>query len=627
MAKEILLAPFPREVKRLDGIVSLSQLTFVLMPRGMSREILFIANRLKHTLARYAGIDGKLVMNDYGVAQRPLIKLVLEPVSSYRNGGYKLLINPEEVAIISNSPAGLFYGVATLKQLLMQFARELPCLTISDEPDFRNRGVMLDVSRGKVPTMETLFKLIDWLADLKINQIQLYTEHTFEYLQHPVVWYGASPVTGEEILELDAYCKDRFVELVPNQNSFGHLRRWLMHPEYKHMAECPDGFEAPWGRYDYPFSLSPVVPDSLQFIESLYDELLPYFSSTHFNVGCDETFDLGQGKSREVAQVEGKHRVYLAFLRKIHELVVKRNRRMMLWSDIINEAPELVPELPEDIIVLEWGYEASHPFEEHLRRFAESGLEFYVCPGTSAWNSIAGRTENALANLRSAAECGKKYGAAGYLITDWGDNGHLNYLPVSYLGYLYGAAVAWSYERNKDLDVAKALSYFAFLDSTGFSGKAFYDLGNVYKAVGRVIRNASVLAKILIADLGDTGMMEGIAPEGLDAAAAAIDRAKESFKGSSPRCDDADIVRREFYNAARMLLHACELGKVKQRISSATDNIESDIKHKMRELSVDLGAIIDEHRKLWLARNRVGGLEDVSLKRLNELYRAYRKLC
>jgi hypothetical protein len=57
----------------------------------------------------------------------------------------------------------------------------------------------------------------------------------------------ASPMTAEEILRLDAYCRARFVELVPNQNSFGHFEQWLKHPEYRHLAECPDGFEYPWG--------------------------------------------------------------------------------------------------------------------------------------------------------------------------------------------------------------------------------------------------------------------------------------------------------------------------------------------------------------------------------------------
>src|SRR6185436_16742198 len=116
------------------------------------------------------------------------------------------------------------------------------------------------------------------------------------------------------------------------------------------------------------------------------------------------------------------------------------------WGDIIIEQPELIAELPKDAIALEWGYEADHPFLDHAQRFAESGLEFTVCPGTSSWNSLAGRADNALRNLALAAVAGHESGARGCLITDWGDFGHLQPLPVSYLGFLAGAGFAWNVE-------------------------------------------------------------------------------------------------------------------------------------------------------------------------------------
>ena len=95
-------------------------------------------------------------------------------------------------------------------------------------------GYMLDVSRYRVPTMETVKRQVDLLASLGYNHFQLYTEHTFAYPQHEAVWREASPFTPAEIRELDAYCAARGIELAPNQNSFGHLEHWLSHPEYNH---------------------------------------------------------------------------------------------------------------------------------------------------------------------------------------------------------------------------------------------------------------------------------------------------------------------------------------------------------------------------------------------------------
>ena len=106
---------------------------------------------------------------------------------------------------------------------------------------FAVRSYMLDISRDKVPTMGTLKQLVDILARFDYNQFQLYTEHTFAYAAHKAVWEKASPLTAEEIRELDLYCVMHGIELVPNQNCFGHMERWLTKPDYNHLAELPKG--------------------------------------------------------------------------------------------------------------------------------------------------------------------------------------------------------------------------------------------------------------------------------------------------------------------------------------------------------------------------------------------------
>jgi N-acetyl-beta-hexosaminidase len=339
----------------------------------------------------------------------------------------------------------LFYGVVTFLQLIRLGDGRIPLGEIEDEPDFPVRGVMLDISRDKVPTMATLFELVDKFAAWKLNHLELYIEHTFAYQNHRAVWENSSPMTGAEIRMLDDYCRARFIDLVPNQNSFGHLTKWLTKPAYAELAESPEGGDTPWGTHNpLPNSLNPADPRSLALIAELYDELLPHFSSRKFNVGCDETWDLGQGKCKALCAERGKGRVYLDYVRKLYELVKGHGKTMHFWGDIIIKYPELVPELPKDVVVLEWGYDADHPFAEHGAKFEAAGIPFHVCPGTSAWNSIAGRVENGFANLRAAAENGLRYGATGYLITDWGDNGHWQVLPVSYPGFMAGAAMAWN---------------------------------------------------------------------------------------------------------------------------------------------------------------------------------------
>lgn len=434
-------------------------------------------------------------------------------------------------------------------------------------------------------------------------------------------------MTGEEILELDAFCRERYIELVPNQNSFGHMLRWLKHPAYAHLAEAPNGFTFPWGRVSRePFSLCPTDPGSLALLAELYEELLPHFSSRQFNVGCDETWDVGQPgtRSEAVARQKGAGRVYLDFLRQIHDLVTRHGRTMQFWGDIIIKHPDLIPELPADTIALEWGYEADHPFDEHGAAFAASGIPFYVCPGTSSWLSIAGRTANALANLWSAAENGLKHGAIGYLNTDWGDYGHWQPLPVSYLGFAYGAAVSWAAAANHTLDVPAALDHFAFQDEAGVMGQLAYDLGNVYQLAGVLGDNRSALHGLLMhADvpLGET-WMAGLKAEDLARAQAAIEEIMLRLDSAQIMALDADLIMDEFDLAANLLLHACKLGQA--QLAAPGQKVTSIPDRQRKRLAEELEPLLDEYRRIWLARNRPGGLADsiARLEKLLELYRA-----
>jgi len=550
----------------------------------------------------------------------------VDPAQVPQPEGYRLTISAHHIHIVAHDGAGAFYAAMTMRQLARQCAGagELPCLRIEDWPDFPHRGVLLDISRDKVPTMETLYALVDLLAEWKINQFQLYTEHTFAYRHHREVWENASPMTGEQVMALDVYCRQRFMELVPNQNSFGHLHRWLKHPRYRHLAETPAGFQSPWG--DDPFSLCPLEPGSLELLAELYDELLPHFSSRQFNVGCDETFDLGQGRSRAACEERGMGRVYLEFLLKIHQLVQRHGRTMQFWGDIIVHYPDLISELPKDVIALEWGYEADHPFAKDGEKFAQAGVPYYVCPGTSSWNSIAGRTANALGNLWNAAESGQAHGAIGYLITDWGDNGHWQHLPVSFLGYAYGAAVSWAAQANRDLDLPRALALHAFQDAIGVMGRLAYDLGNAYRKAGVLVPNASLLALLLLrpdfAPLAPQSWGEGgELAEGLERTLEYVDRVMAPLAQARMARPDAELIADEFRNAAALLRHACHLGIA--CLQTESGKIASIPAERRQALASELEEIAAEYRRLWLSRNRPGGLAD-SVGRMERLLGMYR---
>jgi hypothetical protein len=559
-------------------------------------------------------------------------RLTIDPRTALEDEGYRLAVGPPGIDVTAASGPGLFYGIGTLCQWLRLHQaesagppREIRGIEIEDSPDFSHRGVLLDISRNKVPTMETLLSLVDLLAGWKINQIQLYTEHSFAYEGHELVWEGASPVTPDEIRTLDLHCRNRFVELVPNQNSFGHFHRWLRHDRYRPLAECPEGVRHPFSDRKEPFSLCPLDPGSLELLQDLYDQLLPNFSSSLLNVGFDETFDLGQGRSSEICRERGRAEVYIDFLEKVHRLSSKHGRRIQFWADMVLDEPQVLRRVPADAIALDWGYEADHPFADEMARLREEGLDFYACPGTSSWNSLGGRIDNALRNLAAASVAGRAAGALGYLIADWGDSGHLQPLPVSYPGLLAGAAFAWNSTSAREptaLDLASLLGIHALADSTGTLGRALVELGTVYRASGALPRNGTALFHLLLSpqDPLSHPRYRGLDPRGLEEALDRLGKTAEELRHFTARTEEHEGVARELLWVAEALILAAHLGTA--RLERPREASLAPLQTGARgELGEQLALILEKLPEIWLLRNRPGGLAD-SLRCLEPLQRS-----
>ncbi|MEA3337871.1 MAG: glycoside hydrolase family 20 zincin-like fold domain-containing protein [Chloroflexota bacterium] len=615
------LIPVPRQFDLTGDTFQLAPDRLIIIDSIDPQALWFSAQQLQDALRAFAEVRWQIVSGTVVPADQVGVNLSIVPGSVPHEQGYSLTITPGRIDVIASRPAGVYYAVQTLRQLLQQRADSLPALRCTDWPDFPNRGVMLDISRDKVPTMETLFDLVDLLASLKINQFQLYTEHTFAYRNHPTVWADASPMTGEQILALDAYCRDRYIELVPNQNTFGHMHRWLEHDAYKQLAEVLDGFDTPWGWHEGPYSISPSVPGSIDLVRDMLDELLPHFTSQQANVGCDETFDIGQGLSKNLVAERGAGQVYLDFLLKIYREVKARGYTMQFWGDIVMEHPELVSELPTDAIALEWGYEAGHKFEEHGARYHAAGIPFYVVPGTSSWRTIVGRTDNAMENLRNAARNGLKHGAVGYLNTDWGDDGHWQPLPVSYLGFLYGAALSWHGETNIALDIAQALNHYAFCDESGQMGSIVFELGNLYQDIGFPAPNSSALfsamlyrPQILRERIGAIDDLDAT-QERIRVTEAKLDDLEQRLSQSNCQRPDAALIDQEFRWAINMLRHSCQ--RLRWLIGIVPDGPEI-----RQDLAGQADALIAGYDHIWHARNRPGGYEESvgRLKRMRDDY-------
>ncbi len=406
------------------------------------------------------------------------LKLVCEPGAGTGLETHRIRVLPECVEVVGVSAAGCFHALQTLRQLLALHPGDIPCVVIQDAPAFPLRGLLYDVTRGKVPHVTTLKSLVDRLAALKCNQLQLYIEHAFTFAFDPDICDAGHGLTPEEIREVDAYARDRFITLVPAVATMGHMGRILTLPKYRHLAEIEP--TQTWDQMSWPqrargFTLDVLNPESMRLVERIWDNILDAFSSSVANICGDEPHDLGRGRNAARLDEAGRASAYVRRIAETCRFVQSRGRSAQMWSDVLvhhldslgdpqggtgsqagrqqvgdllnqrqlGELPHLLRDLPRDITVLHWGYDHGSRYDM-TRRFVEAGFPTVVCPGTTGWKRILNAIGLAERNITSFTRAGLQAGATGLLNTDWGDHGHFNAPGCSAHGIALGAACGWS---------------------------------------------------------------------------------------------------------------------------------------------------------------------------------------
>jgi hypothetical protein len=187
------------------------------------------------------------------------------------------------------------------------------------------------------------------------------------------------------------------------------------------------------------------------------------------------------------------------------------------------------------------------------------------------------------------------------LVKDWGDGGHHQYLPISYTGLLAGAAYSWSLKSSIDINISEAVSRFIFKDSSSVLGKVIFELGRIHEKTGVLPGNSTIFNNLLFWDTNDKKILEKLNVKDLESCLRSFRELKELLAQSCSGLSDGQLVKEELLNAMRM----AEFG-VNKAISGLGGKVEKT--HMRKELL----KIIGMHEELWLARNRIGGLNESS---------------
>lgn len=562
--------------------------------------------------------------------------------------GYRLRTGPEGVAVEHRDALGLRYALHTLDQVRASGDYTDTGYDISDHPDFAVRGFLLDISRDRVPTRRTLARWIEILSLARFTQLELYGEHTFAFRDHREVWQDASPLTADDLRWLDARCAAAGIELVANQNTFGHMERFLRHPRHAHRAENPEGFER-GGVHRPPSTLEPT-PDNAAFATALVEEVSREVRSRRLNIGADEPFELGRGRSADRVAEHGVAEVYFTFLTRLMAPWLEAGHTVEFWADVFADHPELMDRVPPGAVPVVWQYDGPRllsevidgdtpeartwqrlgadldnlreGFRSRAKLLSEAGVPFWVAPGASNWNSLLGRIDNAVDNMLDAAGTGRENAAEGFLLTSWGDHGHWDAPSVAYGPAVFGGAVSWCLESNSDLDIAAVLDEHVLLDEARLTGGVLMRLGRVYRDLEVPVLNGSPIARALFPDPA-VPLPSLPSPEAMDRVSVTLAACREELAAADPAAADGDVVLRELRHAVVLAEFALDVLRARAAVGAdagadvvaAADAVDPAA---ARRLLRRIEPLLAEQRACWLLRSRPGGLDD-SVKELDRL--------
>lgn len=595
------------------------------IPAG--RPVLSMAPALQDA-CRAAGYDPQRNLAEFLTAADGTLPITAELTDGV-SGAFAIEIQPSgTVHIHCADGAGLYYAVEALRQLVVQTSGHfLPVCTVQDAPALEVRGIMLDIGRDKILQMQTLYTLIDLFGRMRINHLQLYMEgFCFDYPQYRYLFSDETPLTAEEFRSLSAYARARFIDLVPNQNVLGHMEKWLERPQFRHLAECEDGYIFNNLFWRPPMTLDVYDPGSIALAKELLDTLLANSDSDYVNLNLDEPFEMGMGKNKEIADRDGRLKLYFDYVDKLNSYCRTKGKKMMMWGDEVLADPANAARLPHDVTLLDWIYEGDARFEEHARQMQQAGLRFCLCPGTSSWGALTGRNDNMLANIADAAANAVKYGGAGIITTDWGDLGHWQYLSASYPAFACAALFAWCGTARREA-AEWYCNRFLYMSSDDSAFRTAWNLGNYYKLERAPLYNTTLCFAVmsskyyfdsieefdekmerlltLSANIARTNHIpEKSARIEMDYAemTAYLNRVEQEIHAAQFDCPGNLLLREEMENGLRMVRYGAKLYHTLKDLRGTPA-----YRQNMAELADELNAILKVHYKLWCARNRTGG--------------------
>ncbi|HEV7682426.1 MAG TPA: glycoside hydrolase family 20 zincin-like fold domain-containing protein [Pyrinomonadaceae bacterium] len=621
----VKLIPAPRQITLRLNRFQLAGKPRIVLADARSADARFAASDFASDVSETAKLEIRIVNSgsrhsilvgnlDLPSVQAALKRTGISVPANLDAEGYVLVVSPDEVLVAGQSDAGTFYGLQTLKQLVRGEGSDafIPAVEIVDWPAMRWRGVSDDISRGPVPTVDYIKRQLRTFAAFKLNMHSFYMEQTFASGSNPLIGPAGGSLTPDEIRELVAYARRYHIELVPEQQTFGHLHKALKFEKYNELAETP-----------YGDVLSPQQEGSYKLIAAWYRELNELFPGKFFHIGADETFELGEGQSREAAKARGVGAIYFEHLNRVREVLKPYDRRLMFWGDIALNHPDLIGSIPKDMIVMNWDYAAKDDYLPRIKPFKDVGLEEFVCPGVHNWNQIFPNLDASSKNIANFVRDGQASGALGMMNTSWDDDGEAIF-EMTWYGIVLGAAASWqnkavdqnAFDDNFDwaffrsdgdefTDALRALGSVNTLLGIGSSDELFWrdPFTSGFQRQVRTLSSQVREMRLAVEDADESLLRNEAKARRNRSMIPAMRFAAQRFDHLGRRMQVMEKFSKDYWEAYLNLSDRRKVGRLR--------NYWGNVYNSLREMTEELTILRESYRKLWLAENRPYWLDSI----------------
>ncbi|MCA1613923.1 MAG: family 20 glycosylhydrolase [Acidobacteria bacterium] len=626
----IQIIPRPRQLAATGERFPVTPRTRLALADARSEDDRFAAADFNDDLRQTAGLalkvggrrDRDLILVglvDHPAVQSALKRAGLDVPANLNAEGYALCVTPREVVVAGKTPAGTFYGLQTLKQLVRGEGASayVQGAKIVDWPAMRWRGFFDDINRGPVPTLDYIKRQLRTGASFKLNMHSFNLENIVEWKSHPLLGPEGGALAQSEVRELVAYARRYHVELVPQQQTFGHLRKVLTLEKYAPLAESQPAADV----------LSPQRPETYRLVADWYKELAELFPGKFFHIGADEVFELAEGQSREQVKDRGVGFVYFEHLRRVRELLAPHNRRLMFWGDIALRHPELIASVPREMIVMNWTYGPRDDYTARIKPFKDAGLEQFVCPGVHSWNQIFPAHDQTARNVVNFVRDGQRAGALGAMNTQWDDDGE-SLFEMAWYGVVLGAAASWQegelgvegFERDFDWAFFRAdgdrfvrsirtLGSVNTLLNVPTTNPVFWQepFTPAFHERARTLREKTKQMRLAVEEVEETVKREGPRARRNRTMLPALVFAARRFDHLGRRMQVVEQFSQEYWRAYLNLAD-------QRQVSSRLRRYHGPVYNHLREMAEELSLLRAAYRERWLAENRPYWLDSITAR-------------